>query len=392
MSFSIAVVIPTYNRLQLLQEAISSVRRQTQKVDQIIVVDDGSTDETLTWCGQQDDITLCISQRQGPSAARNLGAGRTNHQWIAFLDSDDVWHENYIQKAMQVIQQTPDCRFVVLNFELTDKTLNAKAGRQGFVAAFPAFRSSEKLFSFLFPQKYNSKIWHGPAQFQALFGNWMQPSGLVIERSLWRQAGGFNERLWRCEDMDFLLRIVRIAPATLIMTPHYLWRQGQTESLASDSHSQELKKTGLRVMSTEGLKIAKQRPMFFAIWLTTLVWMTGDLIVGQSLRLIRRFEGHAHVQGAVQTLTSLLNIIVPVVIAREYLRADFASYRMFSVYLSSVSALSLTSGLWSMIPYWNAQVGGEKKLAAAWALQCAGGLLVATVVFAFSIYSSGSLH
>lgn len=391
MSTSIAVVIPTYNRLQLLQEAISSVRRQTQKVAQIIVVDDGSTDETLTWCRQQDDITLCISQKQGPSAARNLGAGITSHEWIAFLDSDDVWHENYIQKATQVIQQTPDCRFVVCNFVLTDKTLNSKPGRQGFVGAFPAFRSSEKLFSLLFQQKYNSKIWHGPAQFQALFGNWMQPSGLVIQRSLWLQAGGFNERLWRCEDMDFLLRIVRIAPATLVMTPLYWWRQGQTESLASDAHSQELRKAGLRVMSAEGFKIAQKSPEFVPVWLTSVVWMAGDLIVGLSLRLIRRFEGHAHVQGAVQTLTSLLNIAVPVVIAHEYLRSDFASYRMFSVYLSSVPALSLTSGLWSMIPYWNAQAGGERKLAAAWALQCVGGVLVATVVFAFSIYSSDSL-
>jgi O-antigen/teichoic acid export membrane protein len=388
MSPSIAVVIPTFNRLQLLQEAIISVRRQTRTVSQIIVVDDGSTDETLAWCGQQDDITLCISHRQGPSAARNLGAGKADHEWIAFLDSDDVWHENYIQEATQVIQQTPDCRFVIFNFELTDKTLKAKAGRQGFVGAFPAFRSSEKLFSLLFPQKSNSNIWHGHAQFQALFGNWMQPSGLVIQRSLWLEAGGFNERLWRCEDMDFLLRIVRIAPATLVMTPLYRWRQGQTESLASDSHSQELRKSGLRVMSAEGLKIAHRQPLFFPVWLSSVLWMVGDLIVGLTLRLIRRFEGHPHVQGVVQTLTSLLNIVVPVVIAHEYLRADFASYRTFSVYLSSVSALSLTSGLWSMIPFWNSQAGGEKKISAAWTLQCFGGVLVAVTVLAFSFYSS----
>src|SRR5262245_42788481 len=87
-----SVVIPTYNRLEFLISAIESVERQTYKSFEIIVVDDGSTDDTLAHLSALGDrVTLLRQMRKGPGAARNMGARHASGAYVAFLDSDDLW-------------------------------------------------------------------------------------------------------------------------------------------------------------------------------------------------------------------------------------------------------------------------------------------------------------
>lgn len=86
-----SVVIPTYNRLNHLGEAVRSVQNQSYSKYEIIVVDDGSVDGTREWLAKQKDITAIHQPNRGPGAARNQGIARSRGEYIAFLDSDDVW-------------------------------------------------------------------------------------------------------------------------------------------------------------------------------------------------------------------------------------------------------------------------------------------------------------
>ena len=87
-----SVVIPTYNRLALLQRTLASVRRQSYADFEVIVVDDGSTDATREWLASQGgDLRVLERSNRGPGAARNLGAREAGGDYVAFLDSDDLW-------------------------------------------------------------------------------------------------------------------------------------------------------------------------------------------------------------------------------------------------------------------------------------------------------------
>ena len=109
----VSVVVPTYNRAELTEEAIESVLCQTTTVHEIIVVDDGSTDSTCELVRSYGDrVILLRHDRRGPAAARNRGLARATGDWIAFLDSDDVWTPAKLEKQLQYLDRHPQCGFV----------------------------------------------------------------------------------------------------------------------------------------------------------------------------------------------------------------------------------------------------------------------------------------
>ena len=98
----ISVIIPTYNRIKLIERAINSVLNQSHMVNQIIIVDDGSTDGTKEIIKEKyPQITYIYQDNKGVSAARNIGINKTYCNWISFLDSDDTWHQDKIEKQIQ---------------------------------------------------------------------------------------------------------------------------------------------------------------------------------------------------------------------------------------------------------------------------------------------------
>lgn len=102
-----SVVIPTYNRGRLVVRAVESVLAQRQRPSQIIVVDDGSTDNTRQLISQMGShVTYIYQENQGSAVARNNGIQHTNHPWVALLDSDDVWLENHLACMAEAIVAT----------------------------------------------------------------------------------------------------------------------------------------------------------------------------------------------------------------------------------------------------------------------------------------------
>lgn len=103
----ISVVIPTYNRAHLITDALNSVAAQTRRVDEIIVVDDGSTDETAkrvtAWSHDNMEVIYRRQENAGGNVARNLGVQLATGDIIAFLDSDDLWHPEKTAKQLAVL-------------------------------------------------------------------------------------------------------------------------------------------------------------------------------------------------------------------------------------------------------------------------------------------------
>ena len=102
-----SAVVPTYNRADLVARAIDSVLRQSFPPVEIIVVDDGSTDETESAVRQFGDAVRFIRQgNRGGASARNRGVQEARSAWVAFLDSDDVWTDSHLERIAQAIQDT----------------------------------------------------------------------------------------------------------------------------------------------------------------------------------------------------------------------------------------------------------------------------------------------
>ncbi|HDY65504.1 MAG TPA: glycosyltransferase family 2 protein, partial [Phycisphaerae bacterium] len=101
----ISVIIPTYNRAHLLRRALSSIAAQTVGVDEIVVVDDGSTDDTRQILeGSNQPVCYVYQPNAGAAAARNRGIEQASCQWIAFLDTDDEWLPRKIESQKRVLR------------------------------------------------------------------------------------------------------------------------------------------------------------------------------------------------------------------------------------------------------------------------------------------------
>lgn len=100
---TVAVVIPVFNGERYLAEAVTSARSQSVLLDEIVVVDDGSTDGTAGWLHAQDDLTMVTQNNRGAGAARNSGVQNVDASILAFLDSDDVWRPDYLEHQLAAL-------------------------------------------------------------------------------------------------------------------------------------------------------------------------------------------------------------------------------------------------------------------------------------------------
>ncbi|MGD9255575.1 MAG: glycosyltransferase family A protein, partial [Chromatiales bacterium] len=108
MTGTISVIIPTCNRVETLPRALDSVLAQTLSVDEVIVVDDGSTDGTADLVrASYPQVRLLQQPNRGVSAARNRGIRKATGDWIAFLDSDDRWLPAKLEAQFRLIEQHP---------------------------------------------------------------------------------------------------------------------------------------------------------------------------------------------------------------------------------------------------------------------------------------------
>ena len=214
-SFSISVIIPTFNRLNYLERAIKSVLNQTISVDEIIVVDDGSNDGTSEFIrSKYPNLKYIFQLNRGVSAARNLGIAAAKSNWIAFLDSDDEWVNGKIKEQVTQLELNPEINFCHSN-ELWIR--NGNEIKQ---------KSSHKKFGGLIFDKCLDKCL-------------ISPSSVICRKSLLNNLKSFDEDLLICEDYDLWLRVTSQNPVLFIEKPLIIKYGGHQDQLSINNEGIE---------------------------------------------------------------------------------------------------------------------------------------------------------
>ncbi len=221
----ISVVIPTYNRAGTITKAVSSALAQTYREIEVIIVDDGSTDETPAALAEFGNRIRVIRQNNtGPSTARNRGAAEARGEYLAFLDSDDVWLPEKLERQVQLmICRGPEVCCCVTNCKLADSsgrwtTSFELAGLAGAPEAGYLLNPGEILATrFLL---YNQVV--------------------MIRAAAFRSIGGFHKDLWQLEDYHLALRLAIRGEWAVVGTPQVV-KQEQHDSLGRSARDEPIK-------------------------------------------------------------------------------------------------------------------------------------------------------
>jgi len=197
----VSVVIPTYNRSSLVQRAIKSAINQTLPPYEIIVVDDGSNDNTAKIL-KKYPVKVIKQKNLGVSAARNSGILNSSGDIIAFLDDDDEWEELKLQEQLKIHNKFSHTQETWIR---DGKIINQKAHHQK-------------------PE--------GECFYQNLSFCKIAPSTVMIDRDILLEVGLFDENLEVCEDFDLWLRVLKKYPIKLLKKPLTKKYAGESEQLS----------------------------------------------------------------------------------------------------------------------------------------------------------------
>jgi glycosyltransferase involved in cell wall biosynthesis len=215
----VSVVVPAHNAASTLAAAVRSALDQTRPPDEVVVVDDGSTDATPTVVGELGDEVRLVTQRQsGPSAARNAGVTASSGDWLAFLDADDQWHPEKLERQLRVADD--DVVLVATDWARELTGLEA-------------------------PQPVPTSV---ITTAEILLLNRFQTSTVLLRRDAFVEAGRFDPSLDGVEDWDMWLRASRQGRVVKLDWPFVRYADVAT------GYSKELERvyrTGLRMLERE---------------------------------------------------------------------------------------------------------------------------------------------
>ncbi len=188
----ISVVIPTFNRAHSVLQAVASATEQTHPPHEIIVVDDGSTDESSELILEQfPQVTLIKQANHGVSHARNRAIERASGDWIAFLDSDDTWFNHKLATQMSALKRQPDIKLCHCDEHW--------------------IRNGKRVNPMKKHRKHGGWIFEHCLPLCAI-----SPSASLLHKSLFAELGAFDESLPACEDYDLWLRICSRYPVVYV--------------------------------------------------------------------------------------------------------------------------------------------------------------------------------
>lgn len=241
----ISVIIPVYNRENSVLVAIQSVLNQTHQEFEIIVVDDASTDKTGEIIRKISDTRIHYSlhkTNQGAAAARNTGIEHARGEWLAFLDSDDEWSKDKLERQLQFTEKQNSDVFV----SCTGYLLNLLDDNKQLVRTLEHHQNiNESIF-------YGCDISPGTTMF--------------AKKSIFETVGNFDVALRRLEDWDWLIRYRRVGKIALLTEPLAIVnnKRGREGDALENSIPHFITKNRT---SIDGLGFRKKREVLAHIWL-----------------------------------------------------------------------------------------------------------------------------
>jgi glycosyltransferase involved in cell wall biosynthesis len=214
-SLDVSVVIPTYNRARWLPATLASILGQTLSPSEIVVVDDGSTDGTEALAlSFPPSVKYVQIPNSGVCRARNVGATHARCSWVAFCDSDDLWHPRKLEAQAALLGAVPGLEYVFTNFSVVrDNTWSTWTKFDEAPTGYwdiPRRQISPEAFVIEVP------LYEHLLAFQPIF-----PSTMLMSQSFARRVGPWIEALGRSlsEDLEFILRCVARAPIGVVTAP-----------------------------------------------------------------------------------------------------------------------------------------------------------------------------
>lgn len=211
----ISVVIPTYNGAQFLGAALGSVYAQTFTDYEVIIVDDGSTDNTRELLERyRDRLRYHYQENQGLAVARNTGLGLARGDYITYLDADDLWEPGNLQVKHEVLAKFPGIGGVFSEFGVFDVT--GERHSRGTKHIFPFFDRTGRDYPDIFQERHTLSTAGGEVTvyvgdvFESLFlGNFILPTSMVFNRASALTIGEFRPHLRTQQDYEYWLRFTR---------------------------------------------------------------------------------------------------------------------------------------------------------------------------------------
>lgn len=225
VSLTVAVVIPVYNCAQYIEEALRSIEAQTRQPDRVVVIDDGSTDESGRVIAQfaaqsRLPLTIITQVNRGIAAARNAGIRCCEEDLIAFLDGDDTYYPTFLERAAKALALHPELLLCFLDRDV----VNAEGKFIRRDLDHPEFRAigAERLSDGV------SVLTESP--FGALVSGNVIPIGLMVRHRAIDEICGFDEEMRFVEDKLFLMRLAKLGKFGFLDEPLGIWRRHGSNS------------------------------------------------------------------------------------------------------------------------------------------------------------------
>jgi len=268
----VSVVVPTFNRASIVGVAIASVLAQGYAPTEIVVVDDGSTDDTEERIrrdyGADPRIRYVHKENGGPASARNVGFAHARGEYVALLDSDDTWHPWKLDLQVRAMERHPELGMTWTDMEMIDPQgrVAHPAYLREMYSGYGRFREDE-IFSQSFPLKEiapemapilgEARLRTGEIFSKMIMGSLVHTSTVMLRRDRLARVGGFNESLRHSgEDYDFHLRTCRAGPVGLLDLPAIRYQQGMADRLTRKDLEIHIAENALRTVE---LAISRDR-------------------------------------------------------------------------------------------------------------------------------------
>ena len=256
-----SVVIPTYNRARIIARAVESALAQTYPSLEVVVADDGSSDETGEIVAQLgENVRYARQANAGVSAARNFGMRHARGEFIAFLDSDDSWLPWKIEAEVAALTRHHEAGVVWTDMRAIDETgalirerhlrvMYAAYERVDIVETLPQVDTLGGLTARAPTELASSPVRAGDLFSAIMLGNLLHTSTVLFRRARVERSGGFDESFARTgEEYEFYVRLCSGGPVAFIDAPSPLYRIGAADQLTRPSMMLEIGRNNLRTV------------------------------------------------------------------------------------------------------------------------------------------------